>query len=101
MARPYVADQGTVLAANILTKQSRTADKEWSSSLGLGEVLMASHRKKLITLQNIAKSLGIRLMKGALCSVLLTKCYSIDQIKKTEMGRTCSTWVNGKGHTGL
>jgi hypothetical protein len=26
----------------------------------------------------------------ALCSVLLTKYYSDDQIKKTEVGRTCS-----------
>jgi hypothetical protein len=40
MARPQVAD-GDVLqiwrvAANILNKQSRTADKGWSSSLGVG-----------------------------------------------------------------
>jgi hypothetical protein len=39
MARPQVADGGNGLqiwrvAANILNKQSRTADKEWSSSLG-------------------------------------------------------------------
>jgi len=27
------------ITANILNKQSRTADKEWSSSLGLGELL--------------------------------------------------------------
>jgi hypothetical protein len=41
MARPQVADEGDVLqvwrvAANILNKQSRTADKRWSSSLGVG-----------------------------------------------------------------
>jgi hypothetical protein len=39
MARPQVADGGDALqfwraAANILNKQSQTADKGWSSSLG-------------------------------------------------------------------
>jgi hypothetical protein len=39
MARPQVADGGDALqlwmvVANILNKQSRTADKGWSSSLG-------------------------------------------------------------------
>ena len=34
------------VATNILNKQSRTADKGWSSSLGgLGEVLTTPHRK--------------------------------------------------------
>jgi hypothetical protein len=33
------------VAANILNMQSRRADKEWSSSLGLGEVLTTAHRK--------------------------------------------------------
>jgi hypothetical protein len=41
MALPRVADGGDGLqickvAANILNKQSRTADKGWSSSLGVG-----------------------------------------------------------------
>jgi hypothetical protein len=41
MARPQVADGGNGLqiwrvAANILNKQSRTADKGWSSILGVG-----------------------------------------------------------------
>jgi hypothetical protein len=41
MACPQVADGGDALqlwreAANILNKQSRTADKGWSSSLGVG-----------------------------------------------------------------
>jgi hypothetical protein len=41
MARPQVADGGNGLqiwrvAENILNKQSRTADKGWSSSLGFG-----------------------------------------------------------------
>jgi hypothetical protein len=40
MARPHVADGGDGLqilrvAANILNKQSRTADKVWSSSYGV------------------------------------------------------------------
>jgi hypothetical protein len=33
------------VAANILNKQSRTADKRGSSSLGLDEVLTTPHRK--------------------------------------------------------
>jgi hypothetical protein len=41
MARPQVADGGDVLqiwrvTANILNRQSRTADKEWPSRLGAG-----------------------------------------------------------------
>jgi hypothetical protein len=40
MARPQVADGGKApiwrIAANISIKQSRTADKEWSSSVGVG-----------------------------------------------------------------
>jgi hypothetical protein len=41
MARPQVADGGNTLqvwrvAANILNKQSRAADKGWPSSLGVG-----------------------------------------------------------------
>jgi hypothetical protein len=41
MARPQAADEGEGLqirrvAANILNKQSRTADKGWPSSLGVG-----------------------------------------------------------------
>jgi hypothetical protein len=34
-------------AANILNKQSRTTDKGWSSSLGLGEMLTTPHRKNV------------------------------------------------------
>jgi hypothetical protein len=41
MARPQVADGGNTLqvwrvAANIFNNQSRTADKGWPSSLGVG-----------------------------------------------------------------
>jgi hypothetical protein len=35
------------VAANILNKQSRTADKGCSSNLGLGEVLTTPHRKNV------------------------------------------------------
>jgi hypothetical protein len=47
-ARPQVADGGKGfqiwrVAANILHKQSRTADKGWSSSLAVG--LITPHRK--------------------------------------------------------
>jgi hypothetical protein len=31
--------------ANILNRQSRTADKGWFSSLGMGEMLTTPHRK--------------------------------------------------------
>jgi hypothetical protein len=56
MARPQVVDGGDALqfwraAANILNKQSWTADKGWSSSLRVG---LTTHRKnKLVT--NIQK----------------------------------------------
>jgi hypothetical protein len=51
MARPQVADGGEGLqiwrvAANILNKQSRTADKGWPSSLGVGLGRTTPHRKK-------------------------------------------------------
>jgi hypothetical protein len=36
------------LAANILNKQPRTNDKEWSSRLGVGVGLTTTHRKKQI-----------------------------------------------------
>jgi hypothetical protein len=51
MARPQVADRGEGLqiwrtAANILNKQSRTADKGWHLAWGLGGGLTTPHRKK-------------------------------------------------------
>jgi hypothetical protein len=49
MARPRVADgeRPTIrrVAVNIWNKQTRTVDKEWSSSLGLEEGLTTPHRK--------------------------------------------------------
>ena len=38
--------------------------------------------------------------KGALCSVLLTKYHSGDQIKNNRMGKACSTY-GGEVHTGF
>jgi hypothetical protein len=63
-ARPQVTDGGEGLqiwrvAANILNKQSRTADKGWPSNLGVGRGLTPPHRKKRNTLRNVTKGLGI------------------------------------------
>jgi hypothetical protein len=51
MARPQVADGGDNLqiwkvAANILNKQSRTAGKGWSSSLGVEREVTTPRRRK-------------------------------------------------------
>jgi len=47
------------IAANILNKQSRTADKGWSSSLGVGQGANSSSTLKHILLRNIHRqSLG-------------------------------------------
>jgi hypothetical protein len=58
MARPQVADGGEGLqiwrvVANILNKQSRTADKGWPSSLGVGRGITTPHRKKRNTSRNV------------------------------------------------
>jgi hypothetical protein len=45
----------------------------------------------VINKKNLIKDL-VCLRKRALCSVLLTKYHSGDQVKKTEMGRACSTY---------
>jgi hypothetical protein len=54
MERPQVADGGEGLqirriAATVLNKQSRTADKGWSSSLGVGRWATTPHLKKVIS----------------------------------------------------
>ena len=36
--------------------------------------------------------------QGVLCFVLLTKYYSVDQIKKNGMGRTCGMYGEEEGH---
>jgi hypothetical protein len=56
MARSEVADGGDALqiwrvAANILNKQSRTADKEWSSSWVLGVWLTTPHRTNKLVMK--------------------------------------------------
>jgi hypothetical protein len=64
MARPRVADGGDglqiwMVSANILNKQSRTADKGWSTGRGLSEGLTSLRRKKSSFLRNVTKVLGI------------------------------------------
>jgi hypothetical protein len=46
------------VARNILKKQSRTADKGWPSSLGLGVGLITPHRKNFLLLRNVSKRFG-------------------------------------------
>jgi hypothetical protein len=63
MARPQVADGGNGLemwrvAANIFNKQSRTADKGRSSSLGVGRGANNSSPYKIILLRKFTRSLG-------------------------------------------
>jgi hypothetical protein len=64
MARPQVADRADGLrmwrvAANILNKRSRTADRGWSSSLGAGRRLKTLTVKIVdYVLRIIYKSLG-------------------------------------------
>ena len=66
------------VAANILNKQSRTADKGWSSIWGLDEGLTTPRRKN----QNV-------------------KCYT-GTIKAVEIGHEIGTWMwggcTGQGH---
>jgi hypothetical protein len=64
MARPRVADGGGGLqiwrvAANISVKQSRTAHKGWSSSLGLGVGLTTPHLKEIILIRNVRQVLRL------------------------------------------
>jgi hypothetical protein len=60
MARPQVAVGGKGLqirrvAANILNKQSRTVNKRWSSSLGVGNGANNFSPYKFYLLRNISK----------------------------------------------
>jgi hypothetical protein len=57
MAHTQIEDGGDALqiwsvAANILNKQSRTADKEWSSRLEFGHGVTIPHRKKEACYEN-------------------------------------------------
>jgi hypothetical protein len=61
---PWVADGGDSLqtwrmAANILNKQLWTADKEWSSGLGVGQGANISSPYKTGMLQNVIWGLDI------------------------------------------
>jgi hypothetical protein len=63
MARPQFADGGDApqirrVAANILNNQSRTADKGWSSSLGVGRGANNSSPKKIWLLRKTTRSLA-------------------------------------------
>jgi hypothetical protein len=63
MVHPQVADGGDGLqiwrtATNILNKQSRTTDKEWSSSLGIGRGASNFSLWKISSSRNITKVLG-------------------------------------------
>jgi len=50
------------VAANILNKQSRTADKGWSASLGVARGATNSSPQKLTMLRNISQDLGLGLV---------------------------------------
>jgi hypothetical protein len=50
------------VAANILNKQSRIADKGWSSSLGFGRGVDKFSTKKLVLLRNMSTCLGPELI---------------------------------------
>ena len=53
------------VAANVLNKQLRTADKGWSSSLGsFGEVLTTPHSKSVSCYESHTESLGHGLILG-------------------------------------
>jgi hypothetical protein len=64
MARPQVADRGDglqiwMVARNILNKQSRTADRGWPSSLGVGrEADNRPHCKNSLLFRSMYKGLG-------------------------------------------
>jgi hypothetical protein len=45
------------VAASILNKESRTADKGWSSSLEVGQALATPNRKRNSMLRNVARGL--------------------------------------------
>jgi len=66
MERPQVADGGTPaiwrVDVNILNKQSRTADKGWSTSLGVARGANNASPQKLTMLRNISQGLGLGLV---------------------------------------
>ena len=57
MAHRQVADRGTRVAANILNKQSRTAEKGGPPTWGLSDVLTTTHHKThFVTKHSCSKS---------------------------------------------
>jgi hypothetical protein len=63
MVRPQVVDGGVAfqvwrVAANILNKKSRAADKEWSSSLGVGRGANNSSPKEISLLRKFSRNFG-------------------------------------------
>jgi hypothetical protein len=63
MVRPQVADGGDSLqmwrvAANIVNKQSQTADKGWSSSLGVGRRATGCDTDHYMVVANIRERLA-------------------------------------------
>jgi hypothetical protein len=90
MARPRVADGGEGLqvwrvAANILNKQSRTADKGWSSSLGIGRGLTTPHRKTRNTLRNVTKGIGIGQNRWKNYFRHLLNVHGVNDVRQTEI----------------
>jgi hypothetical protein len=76
MARPRVADIGDGLqiwrvAANILNKQSRTADRGWPSSLGVG------------------RGLTIPAVKHYICCEVCTRTSEMDGFSGTTQAGSC------------
>jgi hypothetical protein len=64
MASPQVSDGGEDLqirrvAANILNKQLRAADKRWPSSFGVGHRANNSSPCKIILVRNVTTDLGL------------------------------------------
>jgi hypothetical protein len=93
MARPQFShgEDGLQIwrvAANILNKHQRTADKEWSSSLGVGRGLTTPHRKTPDLFRNFLKSLGPGRESFIFCTHHQT---SLGRSNQGEWGRP-STW---------
>jgi hypothetical protein len=63
---------------NVLNKQLREADKEWSSSMGFGEVLIMRHRKNYC------------ITKRSQLSRNWTQC--LGQTNQWKRDMSCSTW---------
>jgi hypothetical protein len=64
--RPPDMMEGGFEASNILSRQSRTADKGWSSRLSLSEMLTTSHRKNLKHITNYTQRLQWAVVNGVM-----------------------------------